>query len=234
MLKGACFFLSDLARAIDLPVEIDFMAVSSYGSATHTSGVVRILKDLDLDLTGPARADRRGHRRLGLDPVLPAPQPGRPPPGVAARWWPCWSRTACNRWISTWPTKGSGSRPSSSSGYGLDAAERYRNLPFVAVYNGEPGQPESGATLGAFMKKVLRSPIAYVVLGAVVALLLFSCAALGAQPDDAEPERVRARPQRPRAVVSAVIHDSSDEVTGQAQGRHQLRGRSTRIASPTR
>src|SRR6516164_6466327 len=51
VLKGACFFLSDLARAIDLPVEIDFMAVSSYGSATHTSGVVRILKDLDLDLT---------------------------------------------------------------------------------------------------------------------------------------------------------------------------------------
>src|SRR5262245_60281277 len=52
VLKGACFFLSDLARAIDLPVEIDFMAVSSYGSATHTSGVVRILKDLEVDLTG--------------------------------------------------------------------------------------------------------------------------------------------------------------------------------------
>jgi hypoxanthine phosphoribosyltransferase len=52
VLKGACFFLSDLARAIHLPVELDFMAVSSYGSATHTSGVVRIVKDLDLDLTG--------------------------------------------------------------------------------------------------------------------------------------------------------------------------------------
>src|ERR1700723_716130 len=52
VLKGACFFLSDLARAIDLAVEIDFMAVSSYGSSTRTSGVVRILKDLDLDLTG--------------------------------------------------------------------------------------------------------------------------------------------------------------------------------------
>ena len=45
-------FMSDLARAIDLPVEFDFMAVSSYGSATKTSGVVRIVKDLDLDLTG--------------------------------------------------------------------------------------------------------------------------------------------------------------------------------------
>ena len=52
VLKGAFMFMSDLARAIDLPVEFDFMAVSSYGSATRTSGVVRILKDLDLDLTG--------------------------------------------------------------------------------------------------------------------------------------------------------------------------------------
>src|ERR687896_729474 len=51
VLKGAFMFMSDLARAIDLPVEFDFMAVSSYGSATRTSGVVRILKDLDLDLT---------------------------------------------------------------------------------------------------------------------------------------------------------------------------------------
>ena len=51
VLKGAFLFLSDLARAIDGPVEVDFMAVSSYGSATRTSGVVRILKDLDVDLT---------------------------------------------------------------------------------------------------------------------------------------------------------------------------------------
>lgn len=52
VLKGAALFMSDLARAIDLPVEFDFMAVSSYGAATKTSGVVRIVKDLDLDLTG--------------------------------------------------------------------------------------------------------------------------------------------------------------------------------------
>jgi len=51
VLKGAFMFMSDLARVIDLPVEFDFMAVSSYGSATKTSGVVRIVKDLDLDLT---------------------------------------------------------------------------------------------------------------------------------------------------------------------------------------
>jgi hypoxanthine phosphoribosyltransferase len=52
VLKGAAMFMSDLSRSIALPVEFDFMAVSSYGSATRTSGVVRILKDLDLDLSG--------------------------------------------------------------------------------------------------------------------------------------------------------------------------------------
>src|SRR5467141_1754826 len=51
VLKGAFMFMADLARAIRLPVEFDFMAVSSYGSATKTSGVVRIVKDLDLDLS---------------------------------------------------------------------------------------------------------------------------------------------------------------------------------------
>ena len=52
VLKGAVNFMADLMRAIELPVEIDFMAVSSYGAATKTSGVVRIVKDLDVDLAG--------------------------------------------------------------------------------------------------------------------------------------------------------------------------------------
>ena len=52
VLKGAFVFMSDLSRSIDLPVEFDFMAVSSYGSATRTSGVVRIEKDLEIDLSG--------------------------------------------------------------------------------------------------------------------------------------------------------------------------------------
>ena len=50
VLKGAFVFMSDLARQIDLPVEVDFMAVASYGSSTKTSGIVRIVKDLDIDL----------------------------------------------------------------------------------------------------------------------------------------------------------------------------------------
>ena len=52
VLKGAVFFLSDLMRHIDVPCELDFMAVASYGSATDSSGVVRILKDLDIALEG--------------------------------------------------------------------------------------------------------------------------------------------------------------------------------------
>lgn len=52
VLKGAFMFMADLARAIELPVELDFMAVSSYGAATKTSGIVRIVKDLDIDLGG--------------------------------------------------------------------------------------------------------------------------------------------------------------------------------------
>ena len=52
VLKGAVFFLSDLMREISVPCEVDFMAVASYGSATDSSGVVRILKDLDASIEG--------------------------------------------------------------------------------------------------------------------------------------------------------------------------------------
>src|SRR6187431_705154 len=52
VLKGAVFFLSDLMRQIEIPCEVDFMAVASYGSATESSGVVRILKDLDTPIEG--------------------------------------------------------------------------------------------------------------------------------------------------------------------------------------
>ncbi|MGO9791131.1 MAG: phosphoribosyltransferase, partial [Solirubrobacteraceae bacterium] len=52
VLKGAVFFLADLMRALEIHCEVDFMAVASYGSATKSSGVVRILKDLDSDITG--------------------------------------------------------------------------------------------------------------------------------------------------------------------------------------
>lgn len=52
VLKGACVFVSDLIREINLPVTLDFMAVSSYGMSTESSGIVKIIKDLDMDITG--------------------------------------------------------------------------------------------------------------------------------------------------------------------------------------
>ena len=52
MLKGAVFFMADLMRDVTVPCEIDFMAISSYGAATDSSGVVRILKDLDINIEG--------------------------------------------------------------------------------------------------------------------------------------------------------------------------------------
>ena len=52
VLKGAVFFMADLMRAVDVPCEIDFMAISSYGASTDSSGVVRILKDLDINIEG--------------------------------------------------------------------------------------------------------------------------------------------------------------------------------------
>ena len=52
VLKGACVFVSDLIREINLPITLDFMAVSSYGMSTESSGIVKIIKDLDMDITG--------------------------------------------------------------------------------------------------------------------------------------------------------------------------------------
>ncbi|MBV9662146.1 MAG: hypoxanthine phosphoribosyltransferase [Acidimicrobiales bacterium] len=133
VLKGACFFLSDLARAIRLPIEMDFMAVSSYGSATHTSGVVRIVKDLDADLT-----DR--HVIIVEDIVDSGLTLSYLRRNLAAR------HPASLEVVALLVKEGLQSAeldlayvgfripPEFVIGYGLDAAERYRNLPFVAAY----------------------------------------------------------------------------------------------------
>jgi hypoxanthine phosphoribosyltransferase len=147
VLKGACFFLSDLARAIRLPVEMDFMAVSSYGSATHTSGVVRIVKDLDVDLTGR-------HVLIVEDIVDSGLTLSYLRRNLAAR------HPASLEVVALLVKEGLQSAdldlayvgfdipPEFVIGYGLDAAERYRNLPFVAAYVDEvPSHPTS--TLGA-------------------------------------------------------------------------------------
>ena len=90
VLKGAAMFMSDLARALERPSTMEFMAVSSYGSGTQSSGVVRILKDLDRDIAGQPRPDRRGHHRLRPHAVvvgasnLKCPA-ARPPSSSSAR-----------------------------------------------------------------------------------------------------------------------------------------------------
>jgi hypoxanthine phosphoribosyltransferase len=134
VLKGACFFLSDLARSIRLPVELDFMAVSSYGSSTHRSGVVRIVKDLDIDLT-----DR--HVLIVEDIVDSGLTLTYLRRNLAAR------HPASLEVVALLVKEGlqsvelelayEGFRipPDFVVGYGLDVAERYRNLPYIAVYN---------------------------------------------------------------------------------------------------
>ncbi len=139
VLKGAFLFMADLARAIDLPVELDFMAVSSYGTATRTSGIVRIVKDLDVDLT-----DRHvlvvediidsGLTLSYLRRNLQARQPA--------------SLEVCALLVRAGVDEteldlryvGFRIPPDFVVGYGLDVAERYRHLPFVCVYDGDVGR----------------------------------------------------------------------------------------------
>jgi hypoxanthine phosphoribosyltransferase len=136
VLKGAFVFMADLARGIDLPVEFDFMAVSSYGAATKTSGVVRIVKDLDLDLT-----DR--HVLIVEDIVDSGLTLAYLRKNLLAR------HPASLEICALLVREGNAATevdlkyvafripPAFVVGYGLDVAERYRNLPFVCVYNEE-------------------------------------------------------------------------------------------------
>ena len=136
VLKGAMLFMSDLARSIELPVEVDFMAVSSYGTATKTSGVVRIVKDLDVDLK-----DRHvlvvedivdsGLTLNYLRRYLGARSPCEPR-GVRAA---PEGRRAADRPVAQVRGLHDPAR-SFVVGYGLDVSERYRNLQGVYVYVG--------------------------------------------------------------------------------------------------
>lgn len=137
VLKGAFVFMADLARAIDRPVECDFMAVSSYGAATKTSGVVRIVKDLDLDLTGRDVIIVEDIIDSGL--TLQYLRRNLLARGPA-------SLEVCALLLREGQQRGDlGLRyvgfsipPDFVIGYGLDVAERYRNLADVRTYEGAP------------------------------------------------------------------------------------------------
>ena len=135
VLKGAFMFMSDLARAIDLPVEFDFMAVSSYGSSTKTSGVVRIVKDLDLDLTGRDVIVVEDIIDSGLTlSYLRRNLAARGPASLEV----CALLVKEGLQRDDLDLRYVGFRipPQFVVGYGLDVQERYRNLPYVCVYEG--------------------------------------------------------------------------------------------------
>lgn len=138
VLKGAFMFMADLSRQIDLPVEFDFMAVSSYGSATKTSGVLRIVKDLDLDLSGRdvLVVEDIVDSGLTLNYLLKNLQSRNPA-----------TLEVCALLLKEGmqkvqpPLRYVGFRIPGDFvvGYGLDVDERYRNLPYLAVYtDGDP------------------------------------------------------------------------------------------------
>jgi hypoxanthine phosphoribosyltransferase len=134
VLKGAVFFLSDLMRAIDLPCELDFMAVASYGSATQSSGVVRILKDLDAVIAGRDVIIVEDIVDSGLTlQYLLRNLKAREPASLAV----CALLTKPERLqVDLSPRYVGFEIPNRFAiGYGLDYAERYRNLPYVAALN---------------------------------------------------------------------------------------------------
>ena len=146
--KGAVMVMADLARAMHLPVQMDWMAVSSYGSGTRSSGVVRILKDLDTDITGKdvlvvedivdsgltlswlvGNLRSRGPASVRVCVMLRKPAAARMDVDVAYTGF-----DIENEFVI---------------GYGLDYAEKYRNLPFIGtlaphVYKGDESSRAAG------------------------------------------------------------------------------------------
>ena len=136
VLKGAVFFMADLMRELTVPCEIDFMAISSYGAATDSSGVVRILKDLDINIEDRhvlvvediidsgltlsyLMRNLRSRKPASLEVVTLLTKPDRREIDVPVRYI---GFEIPNRFVI---------------GYGLDFAERYRNLPYVAVLHAD-------------------------------------------------------------------------------------------------
>ena len=132
VLKGAVFFVSDLMRYLDVPVEVDFMAVASYGSATRSSGVVRILKDLDAPIEGRDVLIVEDIVDSGLTlQYLLRNLAGRKPASLEVC---ALLRKPISREVELEARYVGFDIPDKFVvGYGLDHAERYRALPYVAV-----------------------------------------------------------------------------------------------------
>jgi hypoxanthine phosphoribosyltransferase len=132
VLKGAVFFMADLMRELTVPCEIDFMAISSYGAGTDSSGVVRILKDLDINISGRDVLVVEDIIDSGLTlSYLVRSLKARKPATVEI----CALLTKPERREVEVPVAYVGFEIPNRFviGYGLDFDERYRNLPYVAV-----------------------------------------------------------------------------------------------------
>jgi hypoxanthine phosphoribosyltransferase len=132
VLKGAMFFLADLMRNITASCEVDFMAVASYGSATDSSGVVRILKDLDTPIAGRHVLIVEDIVDSGLTLQYLLRNLGARDPGSLEV---CALLTKPERRKADVPIRYIGFEIPNrfAIGYGLDHAERWRNLPYVAA-----------------------------------------------------------------------------------------------------
>ena len=137
VLRGAVVFMGDLMRSIDLPLAIDFMAVSSYGDKAKTSGIVRIVKDLDMDIKGRDVLIVEDILDSGLTlKYLMKNLSSRNPASleVAAFLW----KDVEGKQAAINPKYVGAHCPDEFVvGYGLDFAERYRNLPYVGILKPE-------------------------------------------------------------------------------------------------
>ena len=136
VLKGAVFFMADLMRHITVPCEVDFMAISSYGDSTDTSGIVRILKDLDINIEGRDVLVVEDIIDSGLTlSYLMRNLESREPASLEI----CALMTKPSRRQIDVPVRYIGFEIPDRFvvGYGLDLAERYRNLPYVGVLASE-------------------------------------------------------------------------------------------------
>ena len=132
VLKGAIFFISDLMRHLDVPCEVDFMAVASYGSSTDSSGVVRILKDLDASIEGRDVLIVEDIVDSGLTlSYLLRTLKAREPASLEV----CALLTKPERRKVELPIRYVGFEIPNrfAIGYGLDHGEKFRNLPYIAV-----------------------------------------------------------------------------------------------------
>src|SRR3954470_18041160 len=136
VLKGAVFFMADLMRHLAVPCEVDFMAISSYGAQTDSSGVVRILKDLDINIEGRNVLVVEDIIDSGLTlSYLMRNLESREPASLEV----CALLTKPERREIDVPVRYIGFEIPNRFviGYGLDFAERYRNLPYVGVLDTE-------------------------------------------------------------------------------------------------